>query len=541
MLKIGIVFGLLLSTTSFAMIDMKNANFSETWTDLIAPGTGYDLRVTRFYNSRSLFNGMFGFGWCSNFETSLDVTAEGNVKLIQCGDGQETLYFPKAFASNDVKKAIDIIVAAEKKSNPSISQKSMDSLKKTLESDPFIRSEYARKLNIKGDITEGTEFYSASGSVDVIARKKDFFLRSSPDGTSQRFDLKGQLLQVNDKNGNFLKFNYKGEVLTDLVDNNGRKLTFTYDAANGKVKEIKGPNNTVTTYKYKDVSNLIVAVTMDNITYAYEYDELHNMTEIKFPDGTKRVITYDKQKDWVMSYKERDGCVESYEYTPSQDDPKNHYTSTVTKKCGDRVTNRSKFEFWFKIREDKAGKFLQKVAMDINNDKTEIVYHELFGKPVSIKRNGRETVFTYFANGLVKTRQIGKELTNFAYDKRTNKVSQVSVGKRKTNFEYDGRGNLVLAKNSGGQIVKLTYDPLGRIKTIVDQAKRVVNITYDEKVGKPSFVERPGVGAINVSYKPNGEINKVESKDGPAIAVQVASSFNNLLEILAPAGVDLGL
>ena len=60
--------------SSWAVVDMKNANFADTWFDLIAPGTGFDLRVTRTYNSRSVFNGIFGYGWCSNLETSLNIT-----------------------------------------------------------------------------------------------------------------------------------------------------------------------------------------------------------------------------------------------------------------------------------------------------------------------------------------------------------------------------------------------------------------------------------------------------------------------------------
>lgn len=59
-------FALIFSAPAFAIVDMKSANYSESWTDLIVPGVGYDLRINRAYNSRSLFNGLFGFGWCSD-------------------------------------------------------------------------------------------------------------------------------------------------------------------------------------------------------------------------------------------------------------------------------------------------------------------------------------------------------------------------------------------------------------------------------------------------------------------------------------------
>ena len=68
---------LIVAATAGAVVDMKNANYANTWTDLIVPGSGYDLRVQRTYNSRSLFNGVFGFGWCSDFETTLEVNSNG--------------------------------------------------------------------------------------------------------------------------------------------------------------------------------------------------------------------------------------------------------------------------------------------------------------------------------------------------------------------------------------------------------------------------------------------------------------------------------
>ena len=65
----ALLLGLILFVpiTSMAIVDMKSANYSESWTDMAVPGVGYDLRVNRTYNSRSLFSGLFGFGWCSDY------------------------------------------------------------------------------------------------------------------------------------------------------------------------------------------------------------------------------------------------------------------------------------------------------------------------------------------------------------------------------------------------------------------------------------------------------------------------------------------
>ncbi|MGE4131277.1 MAG: hypothetical protein AB7F86_06540 [Bdellovibrionales bacterium] len=143
-------------------------------------------------------------------------------------------------------------------------------------------------------------------------------------------------------------------------------------------------------------------------------------------------------------------------------------------------------------------------------------------------------------------------MTTFEYKNSCNKVSQVVVqllgeGERKpsdtktskttkTRFQYDGKKcNLVSADTSDGQKVKIAYDNLGRISQMEDQTKKLVKIKYEGKFGKPSYVTRVGLGTIRVTYRPDGEIQKVESNEGPTVAVQVANIFNNLLQIIEPA------
>jgi len=105
-------------------------------------------------------------------------------------------------------------------------------------------------------------------------------------------------------------------------------------------------------------------------------------------------------------------------------------------------------------------------------------------------------------------------------------------------FQYDPRGNLSVAKNSAGGGVKLFYDNLGRIKTMVDQQKRQIQFKYNEN-SKPVEIIDPSMGSITVQYTNSGEVKKVDSSGGRKIALSVTSAFQNLLEIIRPAGVTL--
>lgn len=412
-----------------------------------------------------------------------------------------------------------------------------------------MRAKYARQYGLSVQVREGTKFYANGKEVEHFTFNKTYYTRNLPDGSAQRYSPQGKLTHIYDKNGNFLKFEYDKDTISKIEDNNGRRLSFKY-YQNKKVKSIVGPNGLVAEYKFANLDDLSSVKNAWLKTYTYEYDELHNLTKATWPDKTFISLKYDKKMDWVTGFTDRDKCVESYKYESSTNDPKNHYWSTIKKVCGKEVIADNRYEFWHKQRDD-GQYYLQRVLTSVNGSITDISYHEVFGKPTSIRRNSDRITYEYFPDGLVKTKASGNTRLTFAYDQASRKVASVAtavfdekgkkVGDRNTQFKYDGKGNLIFAQNSDGQKISMTYDNRGRIASITDQAKKVVKIEYEERYGKPSVVTRPGLGTIQVSYKPSGEINKVDSKEGPSVAMQVASTFNNLLDIIAPATAELYL
>ncbi len=545
----------LTAQVSFALVDMNNAGYTNSWIDLEVPGNGYEMRVLRAYKSRTIFNGMFGFGWCSEFETKLETTSEGNIKISECGDGQEIKFSAKEITRKDVDNTINQITSkmrADKKFSTS-SAEFWTRLEVQLLEDDISRSNYAKQFGISVPIKEGQKFMANGKEVENVVFAKGYYTRNLPDGSFQRFDLNGKMTHMYDKNGNFLKFEYQKELLTQIEDNNSRKLAFKY-FPNKKVQKISGPNGVVTEYKYNQQDDLIwnknAWAKKDSDVYTYEYNEFHNLTKATWPDKTSVAIKYDNTKDWVTSFADRDKCVESYKYEFSPTNPKFNYWSTATKVCGKETVANNKYEFWHKQMQN-GQVVLSRVQTSVNGNVRDITYHDTFGKPVTIKNNNERIDFEYYPDGLVKLKVSSVAKLEFAYEAQNKKVSQVkttfinekgkAIATRSTSFRYDPKGNLNFAENTEGQKIMMTYDIKGRIQTITDQAKKVVKIDYDERYGKPTIVSRPGLGTIKVSYKPNGDIAKVDSAEGPTVASQVASTFNNLLDVIAPATQELYL
>lgn len=536
-----------------ALVDMNSASYSNLWTDLEVPGS--DLKVIRAYKSRTLFNGMFGFGWCSTFETKLETNSEGNIKISECGDGLEVLFSPREITRKDIDTTITEIIK-KMKLDAKIKVVSADYWKKLsdeLVEDDEQRADLAAQYKIAVPVKEGTKFMANGKEVENVVFNKTFYIRNLPDGSSQRFDLQGRLTHSYDKNGNFLKYDYDKDLLVQVEDNNARKLAFKY-YNNKKVKQITGPNSMITEYKYNSQEDLIWnkniwAKTAKDV-YQYEYNEFHNLTKAIWPDKTSISIKYDNIKDWVLGFTDRDKCVENYKYEFSPTTPKFHYWSSVVKTCGKEVVAKNRYEFWHK-QLPNGQVVLSRVLTNTNGSTQDINYHDTLGRAVSIKKNNEKVNFEYYPDGQIKTRESSNTKIEFTHDPVTKKVSSVKnyffnekgkvVSTLLTNFKYDSKGNLVYAENSNGQKVHMTYDLRGRIATITDHAKKVVKIDYEDRFGKPSVVSRPGLGTIKVTYKPTGEISTVESAEGPSVASQVASTFNNLLDVVSPATQDLYL
>lgn len=558
MTKLNILLTLLFTfslPSAYALVDMNNASYSNAWIDLEVPGSGYEMRVVRAYKSRTLFNGIFGFGWCSDFETKLETTSEGNIKISECGDGQQTIFSAREITKKDVDNTIAQVIS-KMKADGKLKITSADYWKKLsdqLTEDDDQRSELARKYGVAVQIKEGTRFMANGKEVESVVLSKEFYTRTLPDGSSQRFDLQGRMTHMYDKNSNFMKFEYEKDQLKEIVDNNSRKLQFKY-YPNKKVKQITGPNGLMTEYKYSLQEDLVwnrnAWAKKETDVYTYEYNEFHNLTKATWPDKTFVALKYDNTKDWVLSFTDREKCFENYKYEISQTNPKFHYWSTVTKTCGKEVVANNRYEFWHK-QLPNGQVILSRVLQNVGGSTTDVTYHDTFGKPVLIKKNSERLAFEYYADGLIKSKEASNAKIDFIHDPTSKKVSTVkttftndkgkAISTRQTSFKYDAKGNLVYAENTDGQKINMTYDAKGRISSITDQAKKVVKIDYEERFGKPALVSRPGLGTIKVSYKTNGEIAKVDSAEGAAVASQVASAFNNLLDVIAPATQELYL
>lgn len=341
---------------------MKNANYSNTWVDFEIIGLGHNWALERTYNSRTLFNGIFGFGWCTNFETSLTITAEGNLKIKECGAGSEIIFYSHQRNRQEIDTVIESIVKKQKNEKGFHQD---DGYFKQLREDLLEyddqRTEMANQFGFLQSPIEGTVYFSeTTPQSKIIFHDNEFHVSWSegqfaacPPGSYFKnyseyfFEPNGKLKKMQDNNGRVLNLRYfDNGLLSRVSDEKQRAIELEYYPANRKVRQIKSFDHRKSQYQYINTDNLSFSLDSKRYATKYVYDDLHNLTKIIFTDGSRVIIDYDQKNDWVIGFVDRDNCRENYTYDIDPKDSKGHFWSTVKKKCNKKVIVHTRYEFW---------------------------------------------------------------------------------------------------------------------------------------------------------------------------------------------------
>lgn len=557
----------LICTPAHSLVNLRNGSYFEKWVDYIDPQIGIDLRIERHYSSRSLFEGIFGYGWCSSLETKLVITSDGILNLVECGGGLEVTYYPSNFDLVSVDATINAIVEDYRRKKK-MNESDIANLKTQLRFNTKMRFEYANKIDkpqidIKKIKTKNNTFLAKAKGVEKIVFDGQSYKRTKVDGWTEVFDNQGRLVKKINPAGQFLKISYKNNRIYKIISNDRKKqLTFIYER--DVLKKITNGNKYYVTYKFEG-DNLVSVKNMWSKEYNFEYDKQHNMTKVYFPDNTAMTMGYDLDNDWITSHTNRKNCREDYRYE-SVNGNKDHYFGKYQRYCEDPKTGKKSAitkgynEFWYKKYAFSDGKYLHQVSEEYNNDKKLAIFHPYFGKPNKLEHNQFNKFFFYTNNGLVnreETKQYkGREIfkwqkTKFNYNRKNFNITSISqknlnkLGKVTDSliykYQYDRKGFLSQSNQSTGEFVKMTYDKNGKLDIMTDHQKNELKVSYRVGVDKPVEISQTKVGKVKITYGRNGEIDSLESEGNRNIASSVVEKFVEMIKYLGPKGKELGI
>ncbi|HXH31620.1 MAG TPA: DUF6531 domain-containing protein [Bacteriovoracaceae bacterium] len=533
-----VMLAMVAASLATAGVNLKNGNFYISYTDIVVPGGGKKLEITRTYNSKSTDVGWFGFGWGSEFETRLEPSADGSVVIHEHGSGAKSRFTPKT-AIDPVAASTKIVNEMKKKT--ALSESATADLIKKLATNAELRHTYALNFGVQTTVAAGTVLYSDDRGPQELFVTKEGYKRVHGDGRQDYFNQDGQLMKITDKSDYSIGFIYKNGRLDSIKDSQAKQIFFAW-YPDGQVKEMWSAGDKKASYKYQD-TDMVSSKDVGDNTYDYGYDKSHNLSEIRYSDKSKLSVSYDPKTFFVSQVVDRSGEDTSYQYGADPKKPDDHYWTIVTKPGFDGKPVANRYEYEIKAKPD-GSRYTYRILTEINGIKTDTIYADN-SLPVKIARGNHVTNFEYNNNGLlVKKSSTKGDFVNIDYDDNLKKIKKVVNNEGTTSFDYDPKGNLIKAANNQGKTVFLIYDSKGKISKMVDQesagTRRTLAFKYNA-LGKPVVIEMEKVGKINVAYDNYGEIKKVDSSAGHKMALQVTQAFQNLLTIVKPAGVNLNM
>jgi YD repeat-containing protein len=479
--------------------------------------------------------------------------------MHEYGGGADNIFLPPQMDRAQIDAAVEKIVEAARTSGDVVTDEEVASLQARLRESGAYRSEQwgkyrDRKLVASRSLAPGTVLVSNRFGHQELRRVEGGYVRDN--GTQEeRFDERGRLVRLSDRNKNFIRFDYESAGRVRIVDNFNRVITVVLND-DGRAVRVTGGGEAAATYKYNDKGQLIQSKDVEDNVFGYEYDYRSNLTAIIYADGTRREMTYyplDQQEN-IRTFKETDGSVTEYTYVVDENDA-NHLTVGTTSKAPDGSTTSTTTHEFFVTVDPVLGEWTRRIIETVDGEVTDTEYNSA-GRPVKIVADGELATFEYDAKARVTRKETHDAIDEMKYDEKSGKVSWVRNTRKgdppevtSATYAYDERGNLVRAESGDGRLVRLAYDDNGRISQVVRKDGSRIELTYNAR-SKPTeirIIEVDPAGKdlaakrIAVTYTASNEIADVQSPDGRAAALDVMGAFQELLELLRPAGVSLSL
>lgn len=453
----------------------------------------FEASIVRYYHSGWQESGLFGNGWMTDLDFKVVRGEDNRLSVLDLCSGDQLAYQ----------------VSGKKTANGS--------------DEGAPGSSYTNTRCGCTDITILPDGYKR-----VIGDRIEYFgsngmIKSISAGSSRRLDIKRD---------------DRGKVL-ELRAESGQILTFTYDKMTGNIASIGNGGKNILTYSYDQNGRLSSVVKNGGELHTYTY--LDGLLSHYSSPGNDEWVTYsDDDSHKVKSVRTADGDVVTYAYHSDTPDRLKH-TTVATRTASGEIVDTREYRFT-ELRDEDGKQWVQHLVEYIDGDMARDTTYAPNYLPLQVNTPYSSVQYVYDERGRVISSISADKSVEFGYDRNSGKVASVKTIEHPeetvttTRYTYDNKGNLVKAEDSNGRSMNLTYNSLYQIEKI-EEGGQALAFTYGP-LGKPERIELLGIGAIDVTYDPQGEIDSVHSDKGSDISLKITSIFGTLLEMLRQAKVN---
>eukprot|EP00210_Caulerpa_lentillifera_P009618 g9175.t1 len=504
--------------------DLKLGNFTLSFTDLEIPVSGIPISVTRTYDSlNASTTDDFGYGWRLEFrDTDLRTSVAppsaeqellGQVNGFKDGDkvyitlpgGKRTGFTFDAELHPEVEKAIRQGAPWPQSALfyvPKFTADDESGLTLTVDQHSLLRDSKTGKYRSPNGLNYNPQHYFFGSNYTLTTKSGIEYVI---DGNS------GDLLTATDTNGNQLTFSDDG-----ILSDTGVQVTFKRDAQ-GRIKEVVGPEDVVVIYDYDANGDLVSVTDPEKYTTTFDYHDEYDHYLDEVIDPLKRSLAKSIYNDEgrLETIFDANGHPVTITYDPA------HSTQVVR----DANDNDTFYEY------DSRGNVVQQV--DPSGAKTFMRYedpNDPFLVTKVIDDNGNEVDYTYDANGHLTSRTALHDPTNenpdvtyYRHNDRGQMTSIVLPTGSSFSQEYDDRGNLRFMKDGDGTVIQsYTYDSRGNVVTESDPFGTT---TYDnpdtpgtandfDAFGNPYWMQDANGEVTRMTYNDRGLLETMTDDEG---------------------------
>jgi YD repeat-containing protein len=409
-------------------INFSTGNKYKTQTDLLFSGPGMPFGFSRFYNSQNQDQGILGFGWTSTFTDSITISGS-EIALVQ-SDGRHVKFV---------------------------------------------------------DDGQG-KFISVADKVRVIEAEGGGYRLLEPEGLRLSFNAGGNLVAIQDINGNTQTVTYTDGRISSVTDTFGRYLTFNYNSA-GRLSALATPAGQYI-YTYDAFGNLERVDNTDTTFKAYIYDDpndAHNLTGIIDENNIRSMTTVYDSLDRAIRSESAEGFRRSdIEYV--SDNVRN-----VTDSHGNTTTFQLAVSHGIGRIESSTGTGCSNCAASLGES---YQLSDRLWVDSATDAKGAVTNYSYDTRGnmLTKTEAVGAlQERTFSYTwhpslRKIATITRESVANpgqtTVTSFDYDTAGNLLRTTiagyegtNPATRTIAYTYNASGQLVTVDGPRTVVTDVT----------------------------------------------------------------
>ncbi len=373
--------------------------------------------------------------------------------------------------------------------------------------------------------------FTPAGSIDpesTIVRQPDgSYRRGFRVGGYEDYRPDGKLLAQADRLGRTTTLTYSGDLVTEILTPEGRKLTLEY--LYSSLARVTGPEGLVAEYSYNSGSTPVGGY-------------WQQLRQVRYPDGTGYTFSYNPDgkllvvSDLAGVVLHRHGYDGEKAAWSELNGGREHrsYTYDAGKTI---VTDARGAVSTFEFTTKKAGRFVTKVTgcgFCGSSSGTRIWDVDDQGRVTRyVDADDKETIFTWQAGNLVSKRNPLHQLTTYSeHDQygRPGMITRVGLGSTRVTYAPEGvetvelptgqtstltyqNQRLKTIQTGGGLIYTLDINDRGDLLSVTDPRMKQTTYTYDG-MGRRKTMTSPLNLTTKYTYDAGGRLTSIERPDG---------------------------